>query len=472
MIPYGIKKRDDYFQERELLNIRKPNTCEMLCRPSIGISEFGEAVEMCPPPINTLLDEINLHEVVDHLHEVKDLAEIFNKRGNCREAPEDSDLKRLIRFMIQPNERMEDMLCKTEEMALYLYTTINNIRQMQLLMMNPKEFASISQHEQGKDGDFKRNPTLEGMLAYLRQQIFGSHVRQTDVRTRERLLRELDGSSRKRRSARSSEEETPSKSRRTTSRRSRSASISPEEQYSRQPSTSRTISTRRTRRTTYGREQNWQTKRMAKVLGTSSSEQESDVFLKHSTPRSDRRNDDKSEEESQESLKEKDSTNKKMTAKAKTAKSRAKTSESENSEESSESEETRTEMEKPLSSATSKASTKNDSTKKTAVKQSTKTKKVQPTDTTEKKTEQVVIESSDKELEDNEPLANIQKRLRQEEETNSDAEETDQSSGTKAHTRYLEITDAEQNLFITQIPGPSHATDAEQYPEESDGEHE
>ena len=174
-------------------------------------------------------------------------------------------------------------------MALYLYTTINNIRQMQLLMMNPKEFASISQHEQGKDGDFKRNPTLEGMLAYLRQQIFGSHVRQTDVRTRERLLRELEGSSRKRRSAQSSEEETPSKSRRTTSRRSRSASISPEEQYSGRPSTSRSTSTTRTRRTSYAREENRETKRMAEVLRTSSSEQQSDVFLKHSTPRSDRR---------------------------------------------------------------------------------------------------------------------------------------------------------------------------------------
>ena len=113
MIPYGIKKRDDYFQERELLNIMKPNTCEMLCRPSIGISEFGEAVEMCPPVISTLLDEIKLDEVVNHLHEVKDLAEMFNKRGNCHQAPEDSDLKRLIRFMIQPNDRMEEMLCKT-----------------------------------------------------------------------------------------------------------------------------------------------------------------------------------------------------------------------------------------------------------------------------------------------------------------------------------------------------------------------
>ena len=97
---------------------------------------------------------------------------------------------------------------------------------------------------------------------------------------------------------------------------------------------------------------------------------------------------------------------------------------------------------------------------------------MQPTDTTEKKTEEVVIESSDKELEDNEPLANIQKRLRQEEQTKSDPEETDQSSGTKVHMRYLEITDAEQNLFITQMPGRSDATDAEQYPEESDGEHE
>ena len=83
--------------------------------------------------------------------------------------------------MIEPNDRMEDMLSTTEEMALYLYTTINNIRQTQILMMNPKEFASMSQHEQGKDRQFKRNPTLEGMVAYLRQEIFGSHVRRGDL---------------------------------------------------------------------------------------------------------------------------------------------------------------------------------------------------------------------------------------------------------------------------------------------------
>ena len=128
-------------------------------------------------------------------------------------------------------------------------------------------------------------------------------------------------------------------------------------------------------------------------------------------------------------------------------------------------------MEKPLSSAVSKPLTKNDSTKKRPAKQNTKTKKVQPTETTEKKTEEVVIDPSDGELEDDEPLANIQKRLRQEEQTKSDEEETEQSSGTKAHMRYLDIPDAEQALFITQMPGPSHATHAEKDPEESDGEH-
>ena len=157
--------------------------------------------------------------------------------------------------------------------------------------------------------------------------------------------------------------------------------------------------------------------------------------------------------------------------KRKTAKSTRKTSESEASEESSESEHTRTEMEKPLSSAVSKPLTKNDSTKKRPAKQNTRTKKVQPTETTEKKTEEVVIDLSDGELEDDEPLANIQKRLRQEEQSKSDEEEAEQSSGTKAHMRYLDIPDAEQALFITQMPGPSHATDAEKDPEESDGEH-
>ena len=38
MIPYGIKKRDDHFEGKELLSIMKPNTCELLCRPSISIS--------------------------------------------------------------------------------------------------------------------------------------------------------------------------------------------------------------------------------------------------------------------------------------------------------------------------------------------------------------------------------------------------------------------------------------------------
>ena len=206
----------------------KPNTCELLCRPSIGMSEFGEAVEMSPALIKTLRRQIDLEEVIDHLEEVKELSEMFNNRVNSPQAPTESDLKRLIRFMIEPNDRMEDMLTRTEEMAMYLYTTINNIRQVQVLMMNPQEFASMSQHEQGKDGDFKRNPTLEGMLAYLKQEIFGTHIR--DVRSRERLLRQLDESSRKRRSSGHSEEQPRSKSRRTSRRRSPSASHSSEEE--------------------------------------------------------------------------------------------------------------------------------------------------------------------------------------------------------------------------------------------------
>ena len=229
MIPYGIKKRDDYFEEKELLGIMKPNTCELLCRPSIGMSDFREAVEMCPPLIKTLHRQIDLDDVIDHLEEVKQLSEMFNNRGSSPQAPTESDLKRLIRFMIEPNDRMEDMLTRTEEMAMYLYTTINNIRQVQVLMMNPQEFTSMSQHEQGKDGDFKRNPTLEGMLGYLKQEIFGTHIRRRDVRSRQRLLRQLDESSRKRTSSGHSEEQPRSKSRRT-SRRSPSASHSSEEE--------------------------------------------------------------------------------------------------------------------------------------------------------------------------------------------------------------------------------------------------
>ena len=54
MIPYGIKKKDDYFEDKELLGVMKPTTCEMLCRPSIGMSEFGESVEHSPPIIRSL----------------------------------------------------------------------------------------------------------------------------------------------------------------------------------------------------------------------------------------------------------------------------------------------------------------------------------------------------------------------------------------------------------------------------------
>ena len=69
MIPYGIKKRDDYFEEKELLGIMKANTCDLLCRPSIGMSEFGEAVEMCLPLIKTLCRQIDLDDVIDKVHD-------------------------------------------------------------------------------------------------------------------------------------------------------------------------------------------------------------------------------------------------------------------------------------------------------------------------------------------------------------------------------------------------------------------
>ena len=90
---YGIKKRDDYFEEKELLGIMKPNTCELLGRPSIGMSEFGEAVEMCPGLIKNLYGEIDLDEVIDYLEDVKELGEMFNNRGSYPHAPTESDLK-------------------------------------------------------------------------------------------------------------------------------------------------------------------------------------------------------------------------------------------------------------------------------------------------------------------------------------------------------------------------------------------
>ena len=70
MIPYGIKKRDDDFEDIELHSIMKSNTCELLCRPSVSISEFGEALEMCPPMIKNLLWQVNLDDVVDHQEEM------------------------------------------------------------------------------------------------------------------------------------------------------------------------------------------------------------------------------------------------------------------------------------------------------------------------------------------------------------------------------------------------------------------
>ena len=277
MIPYGIKKRDDYFEEKELLGIMKPNTCELLCRPSIGMSEFGEATEMCPPLIKSLARQIDLDEVIDHLEEVKELSEMFNNRGNSPQAPTESDLKRLIRFMIEPNDRMEDMLTRTEEMAMYLYSTINNIRQLQVLMMNPQEFASMSQHEQGKDGDFKRNPTLEGMLGYLKQEIFGTHIRRGDVRSRQRLLEQLDESSRKRRSSEHTEEQPRSKSRRTSTRRSPSGSDSSEEQQRKRVSKSRGKSARKTSRTGYTTDHQSERTKTAQLLHTSSPENQAAV---------------------------------------------------------------------------------------------------------------------------------------------------------------------------------------------------
>ena len=283
MIPYGIKKKDDYFEDKELLGVMKPTTYEMLCRPSIGMSEFGESVEHSPPIIRSLYRQIDLDEVIDHLEEVKQLSEMFNTRGNCPQAPNQSDLKRLIRFMIQPNDRMEDMLTRTEEMAMYLYSSINNIRQMQLLMMNPKEFASMSQHEQGKDGEFKRNPTLEGMLGYLKQEIFGSHVRRGDVRYRERLLRELDQPSRKRRSGEHSEEQPRSKSRRTSRRRSPSASHSSEEEQRQSVPKSRRKSAAATSGRSYGGHRRSDTTKRAELLRTSSSESEHAVTTKRSS---------------------------------------------------------------------------------------------------------------------------------------------------------------------------------------------
>ena len=279
MIPYGIKKRDDYFEEKELLGIMKPNTCEMLCRPSIGMSEFGEATEMCPPLIKSLARQIDLDEVIDHLEEVKELSEMFNNRGNSPQAPTESDLNRLIRFMIEPNDRMEDMLTRTEEMAMYLYTTINNIRQLQVLMMNPEEFASMSQHEQGKDGDFKRNPTLEGMLGYLKQEIFGTHIRRTDVRSRQRLLRQLDESGRKRTSSGHSDGQPRSKSRKT-GRRSPSASHSSDEERTQHVSRWRGKSARRTSTTGYSTDHQSDRTKTVRLLRTSSSENQSEVATK------------------------------------------------------------------------------------------------------------------------------------------------------------------------------------------------
>jgi len=132
-------------------------------------------------------------------------------------------------------------------------------------------------------------------------------------------------------------------------------------------------------------------------------------------------------------------------------------------------------MRKPLSSARSKARSKKLSTKKTTAKQKTKSKNVQPTETSEKTIEQVTLDSSPRELEQEQSVQNIQKTHRKEKQTNSNMEETERSSAERVHLRYLEMPDLEQELFITQnlpIAGPSHDTDTEQLalPEHSDNE--
>ena len=59
----------------------KPKTCEFRCRPSIGISEFGESAESVPE-IKHLLPCVDLNKVVEYLKEVKQVCEMFKKIGN------------------------------------------------------------------------------------------------------------------------------------------------------------------------------------------------------------------------------------------------------------------------------------------------------------------------------------------------------------------------------------------------------
>ena len=189
LVPYG-KPREELYDEHRLIDSLKPINCEWLTRPNVAASELAETMDEQVRILGDTIQTVDLERVAEYFDRFAETIANFNTRSKKNNVTRD-DVEGLVEALLSPDPDMEAMILQAEKMGQALYLMSIHHRVTQALITRYDCMAEQSQHKDGLDIHFKRDPCLRSLTEYLLTTIVGRQTRTASTPARWDLLSEF-----------------------------------------------------------------------------------------------------------------------------------------------------------------------------------------------------------------------------------------------------------------------------------------
>ena len=189
LVPYG-KPKEELYNESRLLDSLKAINCEWLTRPSVAASKLAETMNEQVRILGDTIQTVDLERVAEYFDAFAETIANFNTRNKKNNVTRD-DVDGLVEALLSPDPDMETMILQAEKIGQAVYLMSIHHRVAQALITRYDCMAEQSQHKDGLDIHFKRDPSLRTLTDYLLTTIVGRQSRPASTPARRDLLSEF-----------------------------------------------------------------------------------------------------------------------------------------------------------------------------------------------------------------------------------------------------------------------------------------
>ena len=186
LVPYG-KPKEELYDESRLLDSLKPINCEWLTGPNVAASKLAETIDEQVRILGDTMQTVDLERVAEHFHVFANTIANFNTKNKKNKVTSD-DTDGLVEALLSLDPEMEAMILQPEKMgqALYLMSTHHWVAQALITCYDC--MAEQSQHKDGLDIHFKRDPSMYTLTVYLLTSVTGKQLSPASIPARRALL--------------------------------------------------------------------------------------------------------------------------------------------------------------------------------------------------------------------------------------------------------------------------------------------